>query len=225
MSLKKILLIIAVVDLVLATIAYFVVFYNTPGTYDVATSPLPTTSTVLPSSTLGLAPGVGSSTASSTTSSTIPTSTVGAYPTSTPTGNPSQSIYASDYAPPYPVNWIESNASMSIMGASLQGNQLTFELAIAVGDTTQCIPMNMRMLVDEQGDLATPETPQFTFPETNSCEGAPGATYTDQQVVFNVDPTMLPLFFTTGGASNIFFEVATTTGGGLDVSVPSASGE
>ena len=51
MSLRKILLTIVVADLVLATIAYFVVFYNTPGTYDVVTSPLSTTSALYPTST------------------------------------------------------------------------------------------------------------------------------------------------------------------------------
>ena len=110
------------------------------------------------------------------------------------------------------------------MGATLQGNQLTLNLAIAMGNIAQCIPLNIRMLQDEQGDLAAPITPQFTFPESGACTGAPGATYTDQQVVFTVDPTMFPLFLTTGGASNIFFQIATTTAGGLTVNVPQKSG-
>lgn len=218
MSLKKILLIIAVVDLVLATIAYFVVFYNTPGTYTVANSPLP--ATTLPTSTLGFG--------SSTPSSTIPTSTASVNsPTasSTPTGNPSQSIYGSDFTPPYPLSWTEGNASLSIMGAELQGNQLIFKLAVAMGNAMACVPLNVRMLIDEEGHLAAPITQQFTFPESDSCNGAPGATYTDQQVVFNVDPTTMPIFFTTGGASNIFFSVATSTDGGLSITRPSASGD
>ncbi len=220
MSLRKILLVIVVIDFVLATIAYFVVFYNTPGTYEVATSPLPTTSTSYPTSSLALATTTVSST---TESSTIPIST-STVTGGTPVGNPSQSIYASDYAIPYPLSWAESDASISIMGATLQGNQLTLNLAIAMGNIAQCIPLNIRMLQDEQGDLAAPITPQFTFPESGACTGAPGATYTDQQVVFTVDPTMFPLFLTTGGASNIFFQIATTTAGGLTVNVPQKSG-
>jgi hypothetical protein len=223
MSFRKILLIIVVVDLVLATLAYFIVFYNTPGTYEVASSPLPTTSTALPSSSIALADG--SDAASSSQSSTIPTSTSTIVGIGTPAGNLAESLYATDYAVPYPLTWAEGDASISIMGASLQGTQLTFELAVAMGDTTQCVPLNIRELVDEKGTLAAPVTPQFTFPETGDCEGAPGATYTDQQVIFSINPAAMPIFFTTGGASNIFFEAATTTDGGLDVSIPSATGQ
>jgi len=219
MSLRKILLIIVVADLVLATIAYFVVFYNTPGTYEVAMSPLSSANTPPPSSTVPLGTGA----ASSTPSSTIPTSTSTVL-SGTPGGNPSQSIYNTDYAIPYPVTWTESGAGISVMGASLQGNQLTLKLAVAMGNVEQCIPLNIRLLVNEQGDLAPPVTPQFTFPESGACEGAPGATYTDQQVVFDVDPTISPLFFTTGGASNVFFQISTTTYGGLNVSVLQKSG-
>ena len=219
MSLRKILLIIVVADLVLATIAYFVVFYNTPGTYEVANSPLPTSGATFPSSSIALA----TTTASSTQTSTIPVST-STVASGTTVGNPSLSVYDTDYAVPYPVTWSESGATISVMGASLQGNQLTLKLAIAMGNTTQCIPLNVRLLTDEQGDLAAPVTPGFTFPESGGCQGAPGATYTDQQAVFTVGPTALPFFFTTGGTSNIFFQIATTSYGGLDVSVPQKSG-
>jgi hypothetical protein len=224
MSLKKILLIIVVADLVLATIAYFVVFYNTPGTYEVATSPIPTTSTILSSSSIALASGTASSSIPTSTA-TIGSASSSTGATGTSSGNPSQSVYATAYAFPYPLNWSEGDASISIMGAALQGNQLTLELAVAIGNSMQCVPLNVKMLIDEQGDLASPITPQFTFPETNSCEGAPGATYTDQQAIFNVDLTAFPLFFTTGGASNIFFQVATTTDGGVSVTTQNTSGQ
>ncbi|HVM77243.1 MAG TPA: hypothetical protein VMU07_03770 [Candidatus Paceibacterota bacterium] len=210
MSLKKILSVIALVDLVLALIAYFVVFYNTPGTYVVANSPLPTTSTVLSTST--------AATASGTAPSSIPTSTISI-------GSGSGTAYDTEFTPPYPLNWQESGATISVMGAALQGNQLTLKLAVAMGNAMACIPLNLRMLVDEEGNLAAPLTPQFTFPETDSCNGSPGATYTDQQVVFGVDPTAMPFFFTTGGASNIYFEVTTSSNNGLAVFQPSANGQ
>ena len=177
----------------------------------------------MPTSSVALATAASSTASSSTQSSTIPTSTSTVL-SGTPTGNPAQSIYSTDYAIPYPVTWTEGDASISVMGAALQGNQLVLKLAVAVGNTTQCIPLNIRMLLDEQGNLAAPITPQFTFPESGACEGAPGATYTDQQAVFDVDPTAFPLFFTTGGASNIFFQISTTTYGGLNVNIPQTSG-
>jgi hypothetical protein len=217
MSFRKILLIIVVLDLVLATFAYFVVFYNTPGTYEIANSPLPSTSTFPASSTIALA--------STTASSSIPTSssTITSSP-SVSSGNPAASSYSTSFGIPYPLTWSEGNTSISIMGTSLQGTQLTFQLAVAIGNTMQCVPLNIRILTDEQGDLAAPITPQFAFPETGNCQGAPGATYTDQQVIFNVNPASGPFFFTTGGASNIFFEVSPKSDGGLNVSIPSTNG-
>ncbi|HVN26240.1 MAG TPA: hypothetical protein VMT99_01115 [Candidatus Paceibacterota bacterium] len=224
MTLRRILLTIVVFDLVLATIAYFVVFYNTPGTYEVATSPLPTTSLALSSSTASSTNLIPSSTASSTASSSPEASSTTPESTSTPVGNPAGSVYGSEFAPPYPLTWTEGGASLSIVGAVLQGNALTFQLAVAMGDAAQCVPMNLRMLADEQGDLISPATQQFTFPESGSCEGAPGATYTDQKVTFNINPTLASLFFTTGGTSNIFFRVATTTDGGVSISLPQQNG-
>lgn len=221
MSLKKLLALFIAADVVLGAIAYFVVFYSTPGTYDIANSPLPTTGTLPATSTIALA----TSTASSTQASTSSAAGLGTPSTSTVTGNPSNAVYATDYAIPYPITWSETDASISVMGASLQGNQFTLKLAVAMGNVLQCVPLNIRLLADEKGDFAAPITQQFTFPETNSCEGAPGATYTDQQIVFDTDSIPFPAFFTTGGVSNIFFQVATTSAGGLNVTIPQASGQ
>ena len=218
MSLKKVFIVLVVLDVVLGIIAYVVVFYSSPGTYDVAALPIPATTILPATSTIALA--APSSTATSTETSI--SSGIGMATTSIGTilGNPSTANYGTAYGIPYPVNWAEGDASISVMAASLQGNQLTFNLVVAMGNTMQCVPLNIRMLVDEQGDLVAPVTPQFTFPESNACQGAPGATYTDQAIVFDVDPTAFPLFFTTGGASNLFFQVATTSDGGLTATIP-----
>lgn len=207
---KLTLIILASTAVVLGIIAFFVVFYS-GGTYAVVSNVNGTSSSPSASSTLLVLPSA-SSTPTSTASST--------YGNTSGTSGP----FATNYSIP-PITWTEGGEEMGVTGASFDGvNQLTLRLEIAMGSSTECVPVNLRMLTDEQGDLATPETTQFTFPETGSCQGAPGATYNNVPVIFTVDPNKFPLFLTTGGISNLFFNVATTSYGGVNIVVPSHAG-
>lgn len=212
MDIKKTLIAVWITAGILGVIAYFVVFYS-GGNYIVKESgntgsssfPAASSTALLPaSSTTGIASGTPSSTA-----------------IDTPGG--SSESFASTYSSPA-ASWKEGNETMSITGASLQGNQLTLDLEIDMGPSMECVPMNMRLLADEEGDLVAPATTQFSFPETGTCEGAPNATYGGENVVFTVDPGAFPAFVTTGGTSNIFLQISTTTNGGLTVQQPSQSG-
>jgi hypothetical protein len=94
------------------------------------------------------------------------------------------------------------------------------QLQISMGPVAECVPLNIKIVTDENGDMAPPVSPQFNFPDSGTCTGTAGETYTDQQVVFSVDPTALPLILNTGGVSNILFEVDTTPEGGLTIELP-----
>lgn len=204
MSLKNILITLVSIAVVLGLITFYVVFYANTGTYivnsDGDTSEVFATSTVS-SSTL----------ASSSASSSAALATSTAQP------------YSVSYTTP-PITWSEGNEAMAITGAQLAGSQLTLDMQITMGPIAECVPLNVRIVTDENGDLAPPVTPQFTFPDSGTCTGTPGETYSDQQVVFSVDPNAMPLIFNTGGTSNILFEVNTDQAGDLSVELPPTAG-
>jgi hypothetical protein len=212
LTLNRVLLILGAAAIVLGITAYFVVFYS-GGTY-ILSSPLPTSSVTGTSdaSSTTLANGNTSSTASSTldnASSTASSTTL--------------QEYASTYGTP-PMTWLEGYDTIAITGATLSGSQLTLTVSIGMGAVAECVPLNVRLVTDEQGDLAAPLNPAFTFGENGTCIGTPGATYSDQELVFTVDPTSMPLSFTTGGTSNKYFELSTTDSGGISIGPPPTSG-
>ncbi len=204
-TLNQVLAVVSAIAAVLGIITFFVVFYN-GGTYVVA-SPLPSGSTYTSSTAQAAATSTATSTAAEATSTA--SSTLADY----------SSIYSQA-----PMAWTEGVDTISITGADLNGSQLTLTLAVQMGQTAECVPMDVRLVADENGDLTAPLTTQFSFPDSGTCEGVPGAFYPDQQIVFNVDPTTLPLIFTTGGTSNKFFELSTTSEGGITISPPPTSG-
>lgn len=209
-TMNRALVVLYAIAAVLGVITFFVVFYN-GGTY-VVTSPLPSNSTYSSST---------AATASSTASSTL------ADASSTDSGLGGASSTLAEYSSTYdqaPIAWTEGSDVISITGADLSGSQLTLTLAVQMGQTAECVPMDVEMVADEKGDLTSPLTTQFSFPDSGTCEGAPGALYTGQQIVFNVDPTTFPLVFTTGGTSNKFFELSTTPQGGITITPPPTSG-
>jgi len=196
--------------LALAVLAGFIVFYPT-GSYQ----PVVLQNHGVASSSASPAVPLPSSTASSTS----PTSQTPALPATA-------SGFSSEYSSPYPVQWSEGGESFSITGAALQNNQLTLSLAIKMGAISECVLVNLHLVADEFGTLRPPSTPPastFTFPDTQSCDGTPGATYSES-VVFSIDSIPAPFLLATGGASNVFFNVATDTTGGVDVTLPSRSG-
>jgi hypothetical protein len=97
---------------------------------------------------------------------------------------------------------------------------------VTLGTLPECVPINVRLISDEQGDTAAPDSPnQTNFPlSTSTCEGDANAVYPNQPLTFTVDPANQPFLFMTGGTSNIYFEVSTTTTGGIDAALPQQSG-
>jgi hypothetical protein len=138
-------------------------------------------------------------------------------------GSSTLAEYASDYSQS-PMTWAEGDETLSVTGATLSGSQFTLKLTIQMGSVAECVPMNLRLVADENGDLVAPLTTQFAFPDSGTCQGTPGAMYSDQEIVFAVDPNSLPLVFTTGGTSNKFFELSTTPQGGITIAPPPTSG-
>jgi hypothetical protein len=218
-DLKLTLIFLGAVAFVLAIFAYFAVFGNS-GTY--AVTPLTSSTTAIATSTMLILP---SSTASSSFGFGIgnfiggSTSTGSAGGATNGIGGPYGTVFSES-----PLTWLESGAHISISAVSLEGNAMTFTLSIETGGELACVPLNLRLVADEAGDLDPPTPTAFSFPDSGNCNAAPNETYGNQTTTFTVDPTALPLLFTTGGSSNIFFEVATTTGDGLSVDFPGTSG-
>jgi hypothetical protein len=215
MNLKNILITLSCVAGVLFIITFYVVFYGSGGTYVISSSlgsgaGIFSTST----STIASASGAASSTASSTLAeaSSSASSTEGGPSTGTQTGAAS-------------ISWTQGGNTLSIVGASLSGSQLTLDVQIAMGSTPGCVPLTMRLIADEQGNLSAPITPQFTFPDTGSCNGTSGETYSAQPVTFTLNsPVVFPVVFTTGGTANTIFEVDQNADNSLTVQLPPSAG-
>jgi cytoskeletal protein RodZ len=212
-TLNRILLVLGALAVVLGIVAWAVLFYS-GGTY-ILSSPLPTTSVT------GMVNASSTSLADSNASSTDASSTLGE--ASSTANSTALQEYASTYATP-PITWTEGYDTLSIVGATLSGSQLTLNVNVGMGAIAECVPMNLRLVTDEQGDLASPLNPSFTFGENGTCIGTPGSTYSSQEIVFTVDPSSMPLSFTTGGTSNEYFELSTTDAGGISISRPSTNG-
>jgi hypothetical protein len=206
-DLKTILIFLSSLAVILLIFAYFAVFGPLTGSYQVSGSGTATNTTNIISLT------TPSSTATGTPFENVPSEV----------GSSTATTFTSSF-PKSPLTWPEGQSKISITGASLEDTQLSFTLAVQTGAAPECVPLNLRLVADEAGDLDPPTPASFTFPDTGNCNGTPNQTYTNQTATFTVDPTMLPLLFTTGGASNIFFEIATTTTDGLEVDFPGTSG-
>lgn len=205
---KTTLIFIGSLAVILGIFAYFAVFGPPTGSYVV--SPVGSASdTSAPSLVLTLA--------SSTTATTTP---LGVAPVSSTTP---PSTFGTAFATP-PLTWPQGNSKISINAVSLEDTQMTFTLSVQIGAAPECVPLSLSLVADEQGDLDPPTPASFTFPDSGNCNGTPNEVYENQTTTFTVDPTAFPLLFTTGGASNIFFEVVTSTNNGLNVVFPGTSG-
>ncbi|MDP3956470.1 MAG: hypothetical protein Q8P97_00560 [bacterium] len=199
---------------VLGTIIYIEMFGVPFGiSYTVISQP-PATNT--PSSLSKSSPtntsvvaGISSSTASST-SVTLPNAT-------------DASLASSEFTTS-PLSWTDGGATFSITAVTLSDNQLSFSLTIQIGDSPACVPLNLRLIADESGNLKEPDTLDFALPDSGNCNGAADATYQDQNVTFTVKPASFPLLFTTNNDSGKFFEIVRTAGGRLFLEMPGTSG-
>jgi hypothetical protein len=183
-----------------------VVFYAGGGTY-VISSNLGSNAGIFATSTNGATTPAGGA-ASSTASSTLALASSSASSTATSIAAPA-------------VTWTQGNEALSVINASAAGSQLTLGVQVTMDSVAECVPLTLRMIADEQGDLSPPITPQFTFPDTGTCTGTPGETYSAQPIVFTLpDPATFPIILTTGGAANVLFEVTQNPDGSLNVQLP-----
>lgn len=204
--------------LFLATVAYLAVF-GIPGSYTV----MPTAQTANTQGNssgilLALPPLPPPSAIIDSEPSAIFPSASGTSPNASGTNS-----FSSTFGVPS-VSWKDGGATLSLTGATLQGNRLTFMLTVRIDDSPTCVPLNLRLVADESGDLQGPDTPGFAFPDNGNCNGMAGATYPNQYVAFTVDPQNFPLLFTTNEASSTFFEIATTSENGIMVDLPGTAG-
>jgi len=141
-------------------------------------------------------------------------------------GSFSQSVYQTMFSQPYPITWSEGQPQLSVMGGTLQANQLILSINIQLGSSSQCVPINLRLITDEQGDMVSPTAPamaNFPLAADGTCQGEAGTAY-NESVTFTVDPLNAPFLFSTGDPANGFFEISTTTDNGIKIDVPQKSG-
>jgi hypothetical protein len=217
--LKTTLIFLTVLAVILGVFSFFAVFGNSSGTYAITPSPSDASSTGfnIPSSSIALASSTMDDTSSSFAGSS---SDIFANASGTAT---STDFYGSAFPTPA-LSWTDGGATFDITAVALQGTQLSFTFTIQMGASPACVPLDLRLVADESGDLQGPATPSFSFPDSGNCNGAANEMYTNQTVNFTVDPANLPFLFTTGGPANIFFEVVTTTANGLNIDLPSTAG-
>jgi len=207
---RNALILLWVAAAVLGIVAVIVVFYPS-GSYQpvIVQGPGTTSFSNLPTSTPTSTPGTG-----------LPSST----PTST---TPPPGTFASTYSSPYPVSWTDAGVSYEVTAAGWNGNELSISLSIQMGTSPACVPIDLRLITDESGDQVSPSSPagpNFIFPDTQTCNGTPGATYSES-LSFTVPSNVpSPFLLTTGGTANTFFNLATSTSGGVDIALPSNSG-
>ncbi len=215
------LILLSLIAAALGVLTAVVVFYPV-GSYQAIAPQMPSTTT---STDFGTGSSVGSATASSTQNAfAISTSGTGTLSGGGGTGASGQ--FGSEFSPPYPVTWTEGKEQFAVIGASFRDGELALSLSIQMGNDSECVPVNVRLVVDEAGTLRAPESPagaMFAFPDTQTCNGTPGALYSES-LVWKIGSMPSPYLLTTGGTSNIFFSVATSSAGGVDVALPSRSG-
>jgi len=212
-NLKNILIISATIAFILGATATFVVFYNPNVSINVKNAPSNSLFAIMKNST-------GTTNQNTTSSNNQSANTTN----NSTTATIDQNVFSSSYSSPFPLQWQEGQSTLVITGASLNQNKLQFSISVQMGDQSECIPLNIKFIIDESGNTENPTEKQFTFPDTNSCNGTPNATYNEQTVSFDIPQNAsAPFLFSTGGSSNIFFEVATTTGNGISITLPTTT--
>lgn len=210
-TLRTVLIFLGTLAVILGIFAYFAVFGNPSGTYTI--TPMGGNSDT---STTGPTFAVSTSSASSTLGG------IGLGSSTSPTAGLSTTTFASSYSVP-PVSWTAGQSNVAVTGASLSGNQLTLTFTVALGASPECVPLDLRLVADEEGDLNPPNPAAFSFPDSGNCNGAANETYTNQTTSFIVDPTAFPLLFNAQDAAKTFFEISTTTTNGIQIQLPGSS--
>ena len=101
---------------------------------------------------------------------------------------------------------------------------LTLAVKVAAENAPECVRVNFRRLLNEEGDLMAPNTRSFSFVDGSGCIPKAGGIYIDQQVTFVVPESEREFTLTTGGQSNVFFVASVKDDGTLTVEIPSQEG-
>lgn len=112
------------------------------------------------------------------------------------------------FTAPYSLSWKDSGVAFTLTGIAIDATTLTLRFKVTMPNYSTCVPLHLRRLIDESGDLMAPLALEFSFPGTGNCTGSAQMTYENQEVVFAVRPDNAPFTFTTGGTANIFFIVS-----------------
>ncbi|TSC82864.1 MAG: hypothetical protein G01um101420_46 [Parcubacteria group bacterium Gr01-1014_20] len=160
------------------------------------------------------------------------------------------SLIKATLSSPYLVSWSEAGSTFSLSGVSLgptvagpdlsdgrgglyrEGvtlNALVLHLKITSGKTAECLSVDFRRVLDEEGNLAQPNTFRYKFVDPSipgSFTGCPmsSTTYNDQSVIFVVGKDEKEFLLNTGGQSNLFFTVKVVEGNKLKVEKPIKKG-
>jgi len=149
---------------------------------------------------------------------------------------PKNSLIHKDFSYPYPISWtwkeeireadfsltavslgertIPSSVQSSsyISGDKVNALTLYFKINTHWEDVGVCLPTEFRMILNEEGDTAAPINNRFNI----ECPMG-NRTYSDQEVIFVVPGPQEEFILTTGGKSNIFFNVMAYRVGDLKV--------
>lgn len=154
-----------------------------------------------------------------------------------------QSLIHKEFSYPYPLSWQENGVNFDLTGVEFgnmtapQGTldrNLPYEGFYEKGEKiyalklilkvkmpsnqnrNQCVGINFRLLLDEEGNKAPSNSKQFFFP-AGGCIAEPDATYFNNPIVFVVPETQKDFTITTGGQSDVFFEVKVLDNGDIKV--------
>jgi hypothetical protein len=121
---------------------------------------------------------------------------------------------------PYPVTWMEDGIEFSLTEAAIgdmydatnptKGVFYGIALYLKVktfNDSASWAELNLREEINEQGDLVLPVTKQFVFQPSGGAGVSKNAVYNDQKVIFEEKTLKKVYSFTTGGTSNIYFQI------------------
>lgn len=145
---------------------------------------------------------------------------------------------------PYPVSWTENwsgtaSTQFSLTGISvgtttisgpgvtktgtIYATQLTFK-ANNIVRQSQCAPLYVRRVLNEEGDIGAPIESTWRPSQSLTACVSENQTYSGVNVTFEIDPSEKEFLFTTGGNSNVYFQVYLLPDGKISVEVPPTQG-
>ncbi|MEK7195122.1 MAG: hypothetical protein AAB655_00305 [Patescibacteria group bacterium] len=127
-----------------------------------------------------------------------------------------------------PIGWTDGNAKFEVTGAELgkisaPPNLVSYEKGVSypqgseinalvltlrvMTDKSGCVPLDTRRVLDEAGNMVSPNTKSFSFPDSGGCFAKEKTTYSNQRVIFVVPESMSDFIISTGGQEDIYIEV------------------